>query len=98
MRYSDRYQDLLESGLADLEDRQVMCPFVRTFRIYEALCAYEPDNASCRLHPPQRARYVDVLAHAEREKMCALELNNTLESLAYTPVEIDPIQAMRNLQ
>jgi len=73
-----------------LPEEELLCPFVRAYRIYEAVCGDEHRlNHSCNQYGGKAPEVIETATSAKAARLCPLEVHNPLEELLYKPVPVE---------
>lgn len=69
-------------------DRAVVCPTVRTIRLFAEVCARKPGAEGCPPPDAPQSPWTPYLNRAEKRQACGHELQTLLNRLVYAPVPV----------
>lgn len=83
-RLSKELRDQMKTtGWGRLGDAELQCPLVRIARIWDTLCERCPDRANREMRLIQSMALEAAFEDASDKGICAIELRNPIEGLAY---------------
>lgn len=68
---------------------EFMCPFIRSYRVWDSICEYEPQDSSCQLGKTEAEAFQYVLADATANDLCLAEREGPIDDLFYAPIGVD---------
>ncbi|MBD3677528.1 MAG: hypothetical protein HUJ27_03895 [Rhodobacteraceae bacterium] len=85
----DLRQKALASAFGRASDTELLCPYVRIQRIWEANCARAPGEGFCTFNEMQTQVMDMIAAKVETQDLCASEKSAPLPTLLYQPIPLD---------
>lgn len=85
----EQLEKLRDSKFGKLAKADLLCPFVRAYRVWQNLCFAAPKNHACETGEHQTEAYALVAADAGNAGICTAERDAPIEDLFYRPVHVD---------